>query len=61
MESFTKAIPAKSTKAEGVIMMLSADEAKELMTAMEEYCANNKRKTKAKKLLKEMTEKLEIY
>lgn len=48
-------------KSKEVIMVSSFDEGKILLNALDEFCKNNPRKIKAKKLLEEMTKELGIF
>lgn len=57
MRSFTES----GNKAKEVFMIFTFDEAHEMIDALTEYCQNNKRKIKCKKLLKEMESKCDIY
>lgn len=50
-----------ATKAKETLVLLNLKEAEIIIDAMEEYVKNNKRKSIAKNLLKEMNEKWGIY
>lgn len=49
------------TKAKETIVILDFKDAQLIIEAMDEYVKNNKRKTNAKKLLKEMSEKWGVF
>jgi len=43
------------------LMMLDFDEGKIIIDALSEFCRNNKKKIKAKKILEDMLEKWSLY
>jgi hypothetical protein len=49
------------TKAKETLVIMDFKDAQLIIEAMEEYVKNNKRKTNAKKLLKEMSEKWGVF
>ena len=43
------------------LIQASAEEISQIIVAMDEYCQNNKRKKKAKKILKQFEDEAQIY